>query len=116
MRPRMDNTIVFHERLQEPCNKFFKKGDTVLVKMTLVPASGSSGVSMPEAFASSKESAPRRAEVIYAGKKFITVRYERNPKPYHGGFAPTETLNWTESFDRFDLARGYVSLYDRRYK
>ena len=99
MRPRMDNEIVFRERLQGPCNKFFRKGDTVLVKMTLVPTSGS-GLSMPEAFASSKESTPRRAEVIYAGKKFITVRYERNPKP----------------FDRFDLARGYVSLYDRRYK
>ena len=76
MRPRMDNTIVFHERLQEPCNKFFRKGDVVLVKMTLVPTSGS-GPSMIEAFASSKESTPRRAEVIYAGKKFITVRYEK---------------------------------------
>lgn len=115
MRPRMDNAIVFHERLQEPCNKFFRKGDMVLVKMTLVPTSGS-GPSMIEAFASSKKSVPRRAEVIYAGEKFITVRYERNPKPYLGGFAPTETLEWTESFDRFDLARGYVSLYDRRNK
>lgn len=115
MRPRMDNEIVFRERLQDPCNKFFRKGDTVLVKMTLVPTSGS-GPSMIEAFASSKKSVPRLAEVIYVGKKFITVRYERNPKPYLGGFAPTETLNWTESFDRFDLARGYVSLYDRRYR
>ena len=111
----MDNEIVFRERLQEPCNKFFRKGDKVLVKMTLVPTSGS-GPSMIEAFASSKKSVPRLAEVIYVGKKFITVKYERNPKPYYGGFAPTETLNWTESFDRFDLARGYVSLYDRRYK
>ena len=115
MRPRMDNTIVFHERLQEPCNKFFRKGDMVLVKMTLVPTSGS-GLSMPKAFASSKKSVPRLAEVIYAGEKFVTVRYERNPKPYLGGFAPTETLEWAESFDRFDLARGYVSLYDRRDK
>ena len=115
MRPRMDNAIVFYEILQGPCNKFFKKGDTVLVKMTLVPASGS-GPSMTEAFASSKKSIPRLAEVIYAGEKFITVKYERNPKPYLGGFAPTETLEWAESFDRFDLARGYVSLYDRRDK
>lgn len=97
---KKNESIIHGELLQKPCSDYYHIGDKVHVQSSEINEDY-----IRESFA---RNGGRFGEVIYVGDSFITVRYEENPAPFGGGYAPAENIQWTESFDRFSLAQGNV--------
>lgn len=97
---KKNENIIHGDLLRKPCSDFYHVGDEVHVQ--------SSEINKDYIRESFTRNGGRFGEVIYAGDSFITVRYEENPAPFGGGYAPIENIQWTESFGRLSLAQGNV--------
>lgn len=102
--------LPYFEKLGRPCNEFFKMDDTVLVIMSGIGTPPTTETEVRDSFIRNHG---RIGKIIYAGEKFVTVKYEPNSKPKDGGFAPSSDLSWCESFGTFEIAKGVINLYKR---